>query len=148
MQGADVACALDRPVLASLQSELALIARVRAKVFRAIADDARPGHATVRAGAGSWEPLGDGVERKVLHRTGDALSCLLRLAPGALVPGHAHPIDEECLVLEGTLRIGSGLVLKAGDFHVGRKGLAHEDASTETGTVVFLRSANAESAPA
>lgn len=144
----DLAHALDMRVFASLESEPALIASVRAKVLQAIAQDARPGHATVRTGESGWQSLGNGVERKVLHRTADAMSCLLRLAPGAVVAGHTHSFDEECLVLEGTLRIGSELVLEAGDFHLGRKGLAHEQASTETGSVVFLRGALPEPEPA
>jgi quercetin dioxygenase-like cupin family protein len=64
---------------------------------------------------------------------------LLRLAAGTTVPGHAHTIHEECLVLEGTLKIGQDLVLHAGDFHVGIQGVPHADASTDTGAVVFLR---------
>ena len=118
----------------------ALLQRVRERVMREVSAQSQSAlHTTVRAGALPWEQVAPGVERKVLFETDTTLSSLLRLAAGTTVPGHAHPIHEECLVLEGTLKIGHDLVLHAGDFHVGQQGVAHADASTDTGAVVFLR---------
>lgn len=118
-----------------------LIARVRKRVLAAVSRKSSALHCTIRAEDGLWEPISTGIERKVLWESDDALSCLLRLAPGAVATGHAHLIDEECVVLEGTLRIGPDLLLRVGDFHVGVAGVAHEEATTETGAVVYLRGA-------
>lgn len=126
----------------------ALIARVRARVLDAVARDAGAPHHTVRASAGSWETVAPGVERKVLWERGGATSCMLRMAPGTSFPAHAHPIDEECVVLEGSLRIGADLLLRPGDFHVGLNGMAHETASTQDGCLCFLRTASCFFEPA
>lgn len=118
----------------------ALLARVRTRVMREVSAQSQSAlHTTVRADAVPWQRVAPGVERRVLFETDTTISSLLRLAAGTTVPGHAHPIHEECLVLEGTLKIGQDLVLHPGDFHVGLQGVAHADASTDTGAVVFLR---------
>ncbi|MEO5670845.1 MAG: cupin domain-containing protein [Ramlibacter sp.] len=136
----DVAAALDRQAGAVAPGDGAVLERVRQNVLSQIAKESQGRvHTTVRAGEQPWEQVSEGVERKLLFETADSVSSLLRLAPGAAVPGHAHLIDEECLVLEGTLRIGVDLLLRAGDFHVGLKGVPHAQASTETGVIVFLR---------
>jgi anti-sigma factor ChrR (cupin superfamily) len=100
-----------------------------------------PPYRTVRAGEGEWQTLAPGLERKMLWNSGDAQSCLMRLAPGATVCGHLHFADEECIVLEGSVRIGADLVLRAGDFHGGRRGSEHAETSSETGALIYLRSA-------
>jgi anti-sigma factor ChrR (cupin superfamily) len=122
-------------------SDDALIARVRAKVMDAVAQKSGALHCTVRADAGNWEPVAPGVERKLLWERGNAVSCMVRLAPGTSFPPHNHVIDEECVVLEGSLRIGSGPLLRPGDFHVGLNGIEHEAVSTQEGCLCFLRTA-------
>ena len=138
---ADIRQSLDDALCARRPGDCALIARVKERVLTAVSRKTSLLHRTVRAEGGSWETVSTGVERKLLWESGDAFSCLMRLAPGAVVAGHSHPIDEECVVLEGSLRIGTGLVLYAGDFHVGVSGVEHDVASTDTGAVVYLRSA-------
>ncbi len=64
----------------------------------------------------------------------------MRFAPGASVARHMHRADEECVVLEGSVRIGD-LLLHAGDFHLGREGSEHPLATTDTGAVFYLRGA-------
>jgi anti-sigma factor ChrR (cupin superfamily) len=125
----------------------AIIARVRAKVLDAVARQAGALHRTVRAAAGEWEPVAPGVERKLLWERGGATSCMVRLAPGTSFPAHGHPIDEECVVLEGSLRIGADLLLRPGDFHVGLSGIEHETVSTDDGCLCFLRTATCFFAP-
>lgn len=126
----------------------ALIARVRNRVLASIRLDPRFPFSTVPASDEGWTEIGPGVSRKVLWATPSAQSCLVRLAPGAAVPGHEHPIDEECVVLQGCLRIGADIVLHPGDFHVARAGSRHEIASSETGALVYLRGAPEHQAPA
>lgn len=119
-----------------------MLDRVRSRVLRSIEEEsAARRHTTVRAADASWQTVGPGVQRKLLFQTDDAVSCLFRFAPGTVVPAHQHPIDEECLVLEGSLRIGADLVLLPGDFHVGRRDVPHADARTDTGALVYLRAA-------
>ena len=137
----DVRQILDAALCPQGTGDAALLARVKERVLTAVVSKTSVLHSTVRAGAGEWEPVSVGLERKLLWETADAISCLLRLAPGAVVAGHTHLMDEECIVLEGSLRIGCDLTLHAGDFHVGVRGVAHELATTEAGAVVFLRSA-------
>ena len=103
-----------------------------------IGSEATPPYRTVRAADHGWERMAPGVERKVLWVSGGAQSCMVRMAPGASVTAHSHAMDEECVVLEGTLHIGPDIVLNAGDFHVGRKGSTHELATTQTGALVVL----------
>lgn len=122
----------------------ALLARVRERLMAVVRSEAAPRHRTVRAGASGWHDVGPGVQRKLLWSADGAQSCLMRLAPGVQLPAHGHALDEECLVLEGTLRIEPDLLLGAGDFHVAARGSAHGVASTDTGALVYLRKAREE----
>ena len=137
----DVRQVLDAALCPQGAGDADLLARVKERVLSAVVQKTSVLHSTVRAGAGVWEPVSAGLERKLLWETADAISCLMRLAPGAVVAGHTHLMDEECVVLEGSLRIGSDLTLNVGDFHVGVRGVAHEPSSSDKGAVVFLRCA-------
>jgi anti-sigma factor ChrR (cupin superfamily) len=125
----------------------ALIARVRSRVGDAIEHKLPALHCTVRAASGDWKQAAPGVECKVLWERGDAVSCMVKLAPGASFPSHGHPIDEESVILSGSLRIGADLLLKPGDFHVGLSGVDHGAISTEEGCLCFLRTARSFFAP-
>jgi anti-sigma factor ChrR (cupin superfamily) len=61
----------------------------------------------------------------------------MRVTPGAVYPAHAHDGDEECLVLEGEVSFGE-LTLRAGDFHLARKGHRHPQASSPQGCVLYI----------
>ena len=137
----DIRQSLDDALDETNQGDGALIARVRQRVLVAVAQKTSLLHRTVRAEAGVWEPVAPGVERKPLWDSGQATSCLIRLAPGAVFPAHDHPLDEECVVLEGSLRIGADLLLRVGDFHVGVKGVVHDVVGTQEGCLCFLRTA-------
>jgi len=80
------------------------------------------------------------VRIKVLHEAAGVMSYLLRLAPGASLPAHRHPVDEECVVLEGEVQIGS-LRVAAGGFHLGRRDVLHERLESAGGALNFLRGA-------
>ncbi len=115
--------------------------RVRDRLMQRIAQDITPRHITIKADAAPWRPFLPGVERKILLTSGTSMSYLLRLAPGAFLPAHRHPVDEECLVLAGVLNIGSELELQAGDFHLGRANLAHATITSISGATLYLRGA-------
>lgn len=96
---------------------------------------------TVQADAAPWQGFTPGVEIKVLREHAGVLSYLLRLAPGASLPAHRHPLDEECLVLAGTLQVGSQLEVGPGGYHLAPQGALHAAISTATGATIFLRGA-------
>jgi quercetin dioxygenase-like cupin family protein len=117
-----------------------IMARIDA--LGATAVPALPGTVTLRANEGAWEALpdaGDGVERKMLWD--DAATgrhaYLIRLAAGGHIHWHAHPADEECYVISGDLNFGP-LELKAGDFHLAKRGVAHPPATSKTGAVFLI----------
>jgi anti-sigma factor ChrR (cupin superfamily) len=119
--------------------EPALARRVKARVLDRICASQ---HLTVQADAGGWRPFLPGIEFKHLHgdETSGVMSYYLKLAPGAVIPPHRHPHDEECIVLSGELIIGD-LHVPAGGFHLARAGLDHAPISSVAGAMIFLRGA-------
>lgn len=96
---------------------------------------------TVRAGEGGWVEVAPGIHRKDLFTnplTG-AESYLLRAEPGAEAPGHWHPHDEHCLVLEGDVTFSPGTCLRQGDYHFAPANTQHGIARTRGGALVYLQ---------
>jgi quercetin dioxygenase-like cupin family protein len=118
-----------------------LVNRVRTKIMRSIAEMSLEKHSTVHAHENTWQAFLDKIEFKLLNQVDGVASYLLRLQAGAVLPAHHHPMDEECVVLEGELRIGESIILKAGGFHLARKDVPHADITTDTGALIFLRGA-------
>ena len=114
--------------------------RVKTRLLRRIAADTTGRHLTEPPRDAGWQPFGAGVSIKVLHEDGGVMSYLLRLAPGAALPAHRHPVDEECVVLEGEVQIGA-LRVGAGGFHLGRRDVLHDSLRSDGGALVFLRGA-------
>ena len=96
---------------------------------------------TVQADAQAWQDFSPGVQIQVLREHQGVLSYLLRLAPGASLPAHRHPLDEECVVLAGTLRVGSQVEVGPGGYHLAPQGALHAPISSVTGATIFLRGA-------
>jgi quercetin dioxygenase-like cupin family protein len=96
----------------------------------------------VRADEGVWEPLVEGVERKLLwhDRTSGRLTFLIRAQPGSRFPPHTHDEDEEAYLLSGELIFGS-LTLRAGDYHRAGRGAAHTVGLTPTGCMLLVTAA-------
>jgi len=86
--------------------------------------------------------MAPGVTMKPLSqdRASGRRTMLVRLTPGATFRPHGHDLDEECLVLEGELRFGD-LILRAGDFHLARKGHHHPLASSPSGCLLYISGA-------
>ena len=138
---------LDADILAKLDAAVApqpldvqAQVRIKSRLLQRIAADTTPRHRTVHADAGQWQNFGAGLTLKVLHEAGGIMTYLVRMAPGASLPGHRHPVDEECMVLEGAVQIGD-LHVAAGGFHLGRKDVLHDVLSSKEGAVIFLRGA-------
>lgn len=139
----DILELLSASAVATTPGDALSIARVKRRVLARIAEEQRTQHLTVRAEDGAWQPFGPGLTLKVLHEQGGTMSYLVRLAPGAALPPHRHPVDEECVVLEGMLRIGE-LEVGAGGFHLGRQDVLHMPIVSEHGALIFLRGATPE----
>jgi quercetin dioxygenase-like cupin family protein len=114
--------------------------RVKRRVLQRIAE-LEDGHVTVQASDDGWQRFSRGVQIKVLHEAAGTMSYLLKLAPGAVLPAHRHPQDEECVVLEGAVKIGDELTVSAGGFHLAHRGALHAELSSPGGAVLFLRGA-------
>jgi quercetin dioxygenase-like cupin family protein len=112
------------------------------RVKAAIAERDLPGTTTIRANEGAWETLVPGVERKILWGAGPngRVTFLIRGQPGARFPAHAHDDDEECFVLEGDITFDT-LTLRAGDYHLARRGTPHPMATTAGGCVLLVTAA-------
>ncbi len=95
---------------------------------------------TIHAHEGEWKTFLPKVSIKVLRKTEDTQTYLLKLEAGAILLPHDHPMDEECIVLEGEVRIGD-VVARAGDYHLAPQGRAHDPIVSETGALLFLRGA-------
>ncbi len=102
---------------------------------------AETSHLSIAPEPGRWQPWLPGVSIKVLHERDGVLSYLLRLQPGSTLPPHRHPLDEECLVLEGTLQVGGDLPLGVGSYHLAHQGSLHTCISSPGGALLFLRGA-------
>jgi anti-sigma factor ChrR (cupin superfamily) len=87
-----------------------------------------------------WEPSpAPGVERRYLVRD-EALglvTSVVRYAPGASFPAHAHPGGEEIFVLEGTFADEHG-VYPAGTYLRNPPGSRHHPYSPD-GCVIFVK---------
>jgi anti-sigma factor ChrR (cupin superfamily) len=118
----------------------AIVKRVRARVLKAIADGSAALREVVPAGTVAWRPFLPGIERQVLHESGGVMCYLLKFTPGAVLPAHRHPLDEECVVLQGSVRIGQ-LVLEAGSFQKVSRTVLDSDTTSDHGAVIYLRGA-------
>jgi anti-sigma factor ChrR (cupin superfamily) len=97
---------------------------------------------TVPAGQGVWELTSPGVRRKLLHVDAEAgwQALLVRVDPGAVVPPHAHPMLEECFVLEGEFEF-AGETVRKGDLHLAYPGRDHGPISSRAGALLYIRAA-------
>jgi len=96
---------------------------------------------TIRGEELPWHQVFPNVWAKVMKRdvANNLQIMLFRMEPGGVVPAHAHKLDEECLVLDGEVMVGSHPVRK-GDMHIARAGARHPDLWTRTGALVMVRS--------
>ncbi|HEX4330164.1 MAG TPA: cupin domain-containing protein [Burkholderiales bacterium] len=131
------------PIMPGAKRAAALQARIAGRLAKA---DAAPvkrkagrGIVTVPAGGEGWVEALPKIHIKQVYTDGTAESYLVRLEPGARAPAHDHPGDEECVVLEGSVRYIGGSTLKAGDFEAVFAGARHGELVSDTGALVFLR---------
>jgi quercetin dioxygenase-like cupin family protein len=121
--------------------DAAAVQRVRSRLMQRVAADSVRHHIALPGGDEGWHRFLPGIDRKVLHEQDGVMSYLLRFAPGAVLPAHRHPIDEECVVLQGVLRIGT-IELGPGGFHRVARDVLDADSTTDEGTIIYLRGAS------
>jgi quercetin dioxygenase-like cupin family protein len=87
-----------------------------------------------------WTRYLDGVDAVVLRACGDVASMLVRIAPGAAVPDHGHPLDEDCFVLAGDMFVGD-ILMRAGDYQLAPVGVRHVGIASDTGGTFYFHGA-------
>jgi anti-sigma factor ChrR (cupin superfamily) len=102
--------------------------------------EARTSMQVVRREQGQWHSIFPGVSIKVLHENTQehTHTTLWRLQPGASVPRHRHSIDEECLILEGSI-LHAGTEYFAGDYLLSPKGVPHDQFIAPQGALFLIR---------
>lgn len=107
-----------------------------------------PNTLTIRAKEGEWVEIRPKVKIKPLYldRKAGSRSFLMQLQAGARWPTHEHTYDEECIVLEGDVRIGD-LSVSAGDYHLAPKGVTHGELTSDNGALLFLRAGISDTEP-
>jgi anti-sigma factor ChrR (cupin superfamily) len=120
----------------------ARVAAIKARVLEKVRSLPQRDFSTIRFHEGEWSALAAGIDFKLLYIDPErrTRSFLLRMAPDTTLPGHDHAEDEECLVLEGEVQLGD-VHVRAGDYHMAPKGLAHGAIYSKTGCLLYLRAA-------
>jgi len=139
---------LDADIIAQLAATLAPVelspadrSALHDRIMQRIGAGPPAGTSTMRAAEMRWIDVGPGVEVKVLrvdHERRDQ-TVLIRMQPGAVVVGHRHTQDEECLILEGEVLIGEHRLLQ-GDMHVAKPGAVHPPIRAPDGALLLIRS--------
>jgi anti-sigma factor ChrR (cupin superfamily) len=137
------AAIVERMAMALVPAALAQADRdaMHSRLLKRIRAEAPPGTFTIRATDMKWIRVGKGVEIKTLRvdRERNDQTVLIRMQPGAVVAVRRHTQEEECLVLEGEVYIGSHL-LRAGDRHVARLAARHAQIRAPGGALLLIRS--------
>jgi anti-sigma factor ChrR (cupin superfamily) len=140
-----------KPVAAMPATRAALLARVRAAAKPSPlrrhlqlneAGDGANEMFVNRAAESVWQDSDvPGVRIRVLYTDAprNQFSALVRMAPGASYPRHVHGGPEECLVLEGDLRLGRE-VFGPGDYQRAPTGSSHDVQRTEHGCLLLINS--------
>ena len=113
--------------------------RMRAALMAKVSKPAPTTH-VLRADEGEWKPLLPGIHIKTLRidREKGTQTTLWRLDPGARVPPHPHPYEEECLVIEGSI-IQNGIEYLPGDFLLADVGERHARFDSPRGALFLIR---------
>jgi len=103
---------------------------------------------TVHEHEGEWIKIKPKVSIKPLSLdcAAGTRSFLMRLEAGAQWPAHEHSMDEECIVLQGSVSIGD-LSITQGDYHLAPKGVRHEEFISKQGALLFLRAGIEDTEP-
>ncbi len=86
-----------------------------------------------------WQPLGPGVDFKVIHTDTDRRysTMLVRMGPGARYTAHRHVDVEEVFMISGDMNV-AGVIMRAGDYCRGEADTLHGETSSEGGCVMLV----------
>jgi putative transcriptional regulator len=129
-----------KPLTPDPRTREALLARVAARPPAPARPWAEAELFIQRGATAAWEPTEvPGVVMRTLFvdRERNQLTALVRIEPGRSYPAHHHGGPEECLVLEGDLRVGE-TVLGPGDYQRATAGSRHGVQSTERGCLLLI----------
>lgn len=87
---------------------------------------------------GEFEPFLPGIQVKTLRRDAQTETTLWRLAPGAVIPGHGHSAEEECVVVTGEIQY-AGQSLRTGDYLRAVAGDIQSSIVSPTGALLLIR---------
>jgi anti-sigma factor ChrR (cupin superfamily) len=133
----DILLAANAGLLPELQPGKEAHARMLANITQHIAT---PTMQVIRREQGQWHTILPGVSIKVLfdNPQEQAQTTLWRLQPGASIPRHQHSLDEECLILEGSL-LHAGTEYFAGDYLLSPVGMPHDEFMAPNGALFLIR---------
>lgn len=92
---------------------------------------------TVAMSGEGWRQIAAGAHIKPLWEAGATASFLMKLDPGARLPGHPHDFDEECLMLAGETFFGD-MLLRAGEYQLAPRGFTHGEAYSDVGALFYV----------
>jgi anti-sigma factor ChrR (cupin superfamily) len=81
--------------------------------------------------------MGPGIQLRMLARSAEGSSYVLRVAPGGTIPAHEHRRVEHSYILSGSLVVG-GTLCHAGDYHRAAAGTRHDPPYSADGCVVLI----------
>ena len=111
-------------------------ARIKTRLMQRVNNNS---HTFVFANQGEWKTVAAGVEVKLLHKTADAKSFLIKMAANTIIEAHEHTQDEESFVLEGEVWL-EGVLCHSGDYHYAQAGSQHQQIRTTQGCTLLIRS--------
>jgi quercetin dioxygenase-like cupin family protein len=110
--------------------------RIKTKLMQRVQAET---HQFVFASQGTWKTVFAGVQIKLLHKTAESKSFLMKLAENTSIPAHSHSHDEESFVVDGSVTI-EGILCHAGDYHYAQAGSKHQTIQTSHGCTLLVRS--------
>jgi quercetin dioxygenase-like cupin family protein len=87
-----------------------------------------------------WVDFLPGVRIKPLWEDGERSSMLVHMRAGAMVRGHGHDLEEECMMLAGEAFVGDTL-LRAGEYQLAPAGSVHGAITTDVGALFYVHGA-------
>lgn len=108
--------------------------RIKSKVMNRVKDNR---YEFVFSSLLDWQPVAPGVEMKLLHKSNDNKSFMLKMSPNSSIAEHSHDLDEESYVLEGEVWL-EGILCYSGDFHYAQAGSTHKSLHTEKGCILLV----------
>lgn len=132
---------IDEPHRANSDASAAASSDQSPQVWRRWAPDGGGLDHVIRRGSDNdWEATGiNGIDvrRLFVDPARNQMTMLVRMAAGTAYPRHIHDGPEECLVLEGDLRVGDD-VLRKGDYQRMASGSRHPVQSTDGGCLLMI----------